>query len=130
MRTLLERWWFWAAAVLLAAGMVVSGVLVSAGRSRATQANFDRIQEGMTLYEVIEILGEVKILGEGRARDYLHAYERDSRVAYVGCWWNGPDKIHVWFGDNRKVEGKEFTRGTAWERFKHPFRMCLPEAWQ
>jgi hypothetical protein len=57
MRKLLKRWYVWLGLVLLL-GLAGSVALICSGRGRITQANFDRIQEGMTEAEVIAILGE------------------------------------------------------------------------
>jgi hypothetical protein len=56
MRKLLKRWYVWLGLVLLL-GFAASVALISFSQSRITRANFDRIKPGMTLDEVIAILG-------------------------------------------------------------------------
>ena len=46
MRKLLKRWYVWLGLVLLL-GFAGSVALICPGRGRITQANFDRIQEGI-----------------------------------------------------------------------------------
>ena len=55
MRNLLKRWYVWLGLVLLL-GLTGSAALIYANPSRITQANFDRIQKGMSLDEVTAIL--------------------------------------------------------------------------
>jgi hypothetical protein len=42
----------------------------------------------------------------------------------------GPDRIHVAFDMNRKVEFKRFETGSPWARFKYQLRKRLPKSWQ
>jgi hypothetical protein len=113
MRTLLERWWFWVAAVLVTAGIAFSGALIYAGQSKVAQANFNRIRFTMTQAEVVEILGNCAI------RDYL------SRGGVGDYWIDGPSAIRVIFHPDRTVQSKQFRPGTAWQRFKYKVRQCL-----
>jgi hypothetical protein len=50
MRKLLKRWYVWLGLVLLL-GLAGSVALIWSSQGRITQANFDRIQEGMGLQE-------------------------------------------------------------------------------
>jgi hypothetical protein len=56
MGKLLKRWYLWLGLLLLL-GLAGSVALISSSRSRLTQANFDRIQKGVTLPEVVAIVG-------------------------------------------------------------------------
>jgi hypothetical protein len=59
MRYLLKRWWFWLDAFALL-GLLGTGIaLTLVGGSGITQANFDRIQNGMTANEVDSILASI-----------------------------------------------------------------------
>ncbi|HEV3447035.1 MAG TPA: hypothetical protein VG099_20520 [Gemmataceae bacterium] len=58
MRKLLKRWYVWLGLVLLL-GLAGSVALICSDRGRITQANFDRIQEGMTEAEVMARIGFV-----------------------------------------------------------------------
>jgi hypothetical protein len=115
MRTLLKRWWFWAAAILLTAGIAVSGVLIHAGQGKLTRANFDKIREGMTRAEVFEILGD----------DMRGVW---TEFGGVDCWTDGPSEISVVYGSDHRVAGGAFDPGTVWERIKHVFGKRLPES--
>ena len=57
MRKLLKRWYVWLGLVLLL-GLAGSMALILAKPSRITQANLDRIHEGMNRAEVTAILGD------------------------------------------------------------------------
>jgi hypothetical protein len=57
MRKLLKRWYIWLGLVLLL-GLAGSVMLILANPSRITQANLDRIHEGMSLEQVQAILGK------------------------------------------------------------------------
>jgi hypothetical protein len=91
MKTVLTRWWFWTAAILLGAGIATGALFLSAGQSKITQANFDRIQEGMTRAEVEEILGK-ETLEIAFVPSLHHAGATD--VLY---WIDGPTKICIHF---------------------------------
>ena len=96
----LRTLWF-SAALLLA---VVAGAWLLVPRSRITQANYDRIQEGMSDADVNAILGYTseKIIPHVRAGDEVIIVE----IIIVNVWRDGPNKIVVGFA-NRKVRGKE-----------------------
>jgi hypothetical protein len=113
MRSILKRWWFWTAAILLLLGIGAGGLFIYAGQSKIAQANFDRIQKGMTRAEVREILGKktgVIISGSD-----------------LFFWIDGPTMISIYFADDF-VELKRFVPGTVWERIKHSLGKCLPKS--
>ena len=77
---------------------------------RINQASFDRIQEGMTEAEVVEILG-------GPAGDYGPGMElRSAKLVQVGYWparivkrWSfGDSAVTVWFNTDGSAVGKEW----------------------
>ncbi|HEV3079864.1 MAG TPA: outer membrane protein assembly factor BamE [Gemmataceae bacterium] len=95
MRWLLKRWWSWLAIFLLL-GLSGSAVLIYANPSRITQENLDRIQDGMTLSEVEQILGKPSLMREGvRGSSYPQA-----------VWRSGPNLIVVDFNDDHEVRWK------------------------
>jgi hypothetical protein len=57
MRKLLKRWYVWLGLLLLL-GLAGTAALFLVSQTRITQANFDRIQKGMTIEEVEELLGK------------------------------------------------------------------------
>jgi hypothetical protein len=87
MPRLLKRWYVWLGLVLLL-GLAGSVALILANPSRITQANFDRIQQGMSLEEVEEVLG----------KDETQGYAIRGEVY---CWGHGPSEIIVWFRNGR-----------------------------
>ena len=102
MRWLLKRWWFWAGALLLSVAIADGYFLFPpVGNDRITQANFDRIQDGMTFEEVIGILG----------------YADQSVHGYSLTWISGRIEITVWF-KNKKVRDKSITFESAWESLR------------
>ncbi|HEV3449475.1 MAG TPA: outer membrane protein assembly factor BamE [Gemmataceae bacterium] len=86
----------WLTAVLFFA--VAFSVWFVAFRTRITQANLDRIQIGMTVEEVIDILGEPSPGVAQVVRPDGH------KILYV-LWEGGPNHIIVHF-DNRRVQEK------------------------
>jgi hypothetical protein len=146
MRTLLKRWWFWAVAVLVAAGIGVGALFVYAGQTKLTQANFDRIQIGMTEQEVHDILGENNSFfseDKGWFAGGKLVFSR-ARVHYpptglapgegAGFWKDGPTAIRVDYGSDHRVMNKHFYPATAGEKVKDALRKCLPksvtESWE
>jgi hypothetical protein len=99
MRKLLKRWYVWLALLLLL-GLSGSAALIYSSQSRISQANFDRIQNGMTEDEVTEIIGEP----DGQVPTTVKA------LAYS----NGPNYIVLVF-HYRKVHEKEIHLANAWE---------------
>jgi len=99
MRKLLKRWYVWLGLVVLL-GLAGSVSLILANQSPITQANFDRIQEGMNLEEVERILGKDE-------------YQRDVTIDEKQ-WEHGPNQIIVRF-QNGKVYGKGMRLYTVWE---------------
>jgi hypothetical protein len=85
----------------LLAVLLVSGVAFIAGRSRITQANFDRIQEGMTLSEVEATLGE-------------GTFFRKTGIVELWFWDSGRIHIAGAFLETR-LEVKNLRFRTAWE---------------
>jgi hypothetical protein len=100
----------WLSAVLLLATVVGASLFVP--RSRITQANLDRIHNGMTEQEIKAIVGEP---GPTDAYDEL-------RLAWIAfgadesrCTWrNGPNWIDVDFREGRAYQ-KDGHFATAWE---------------
>jgi hypothetical protein len=99
MQKLLKRWYVWLGLVLLL-GLTGSVALICSGRGRITQANFDRIQKGLTLSEVEKILGEP----DGQVFDGV-----------VRHWDDGPDSIYVSFSANGQVDEKDMNLAKPWE---------------
>jgi hypothetical protein len=97
MRKLLKRWYVWLG-LLLVLGLAASVALICSGRGRITQANFDRIQEGMSVGEIRDMLG---------APDF-HFWD----------WNDGPNSISVSFDDQGLVKGKRIHLATTWETLK------------
>ena len=104
MRKLLKRWYVWLSLVLLL-GLAGSVALTLANPNRITRENFDRIQKGMSLEQVEEILGEDDCQG----LLLLAAVTID-----VKRWEHGPNQIVVRFL-NGKVDEKGVHLLTAWE---------------
>jgi SmpA / OmlA family len=112
---MLKRWWFWLAAILLTAGVGTSGVFIYGGQTTTlTQANFDRIQEGMTQTEVEEILGEPSLPLSHGANLLL-------------VWTDRANDLEIEFDEHSRVMRKNFypgvmsedlNAGTAWKKFK------------
>jgi len=104
MRKLLKRWYVWLGLVLLL-GLAGSVALVRSGRGRITQANFDRIQDGMRIGDVEAILwkdnGLWRVVGRG-ARITSHR------------WDSGPNWVRVDFVDG-SADDKELHLATTWE---------------
>ncbi|HEV3081923.1 MAG TPA: hypothetical protein VGY66_19240 [Gemmataceae bacterium] len=106
MRKLLKRWYVWLGLVQLL-GLAGSVALICSGRGRITQANFDRIQDGMVQSEVTQILGE----------DDGGEFAGGAVSLYWEIWhWNdGPNSITVHFNGNGHVTGKRIHLATVWE---------------
>jgi hypothetical protein len=95
--------------LVLLLGLAGSVALVWSGQSRITQANFDRIQGGMTEEDVIGILGE--------GRPEPPPFDFWTKNIY---WESGPNQIRVIFDvthtpPSAKVFRKSFHRATPWE---------------
>jgi hypothetical protein len=101
MRKLLKRWYVWLGLVLLL-GLAGSAALIYANPGGITQANFDRIQDGMNPEEVKAILGRP---------DSTHWVEFYAEIHY---WGNEPNHIAVWFVGG-KVTGKHMYLTPVWE---------------
>jgi hypothetical protein len=98
---------FWLSAALLLAVVVgVAWVLVP--RSRITQKNFDRIQEGMSKAEVYAILGHI---------EFNFVWHDISLGGERHAWKAGPNAIVVFF-DEDKVCKKVARFATTWETLK------------
>jgi hypothetical protein len=105
---LLKRWYVWLGLVLLL-GMAGSVALIYANPGRITQANFDRIQDGMSLEEVEEILGRLELdKGTWRGSWVVHGNW------VVHDWHNGPNWIAVRFLGG-SANRKELHLATPWE---------------
>jgi hypothetical protein len=101
MRKLLKRWYVWLGLVLLL-GFVGSAALILANPSRITQANCDRIQDGMSEAEVDGILG-------GSPGSKIHHLD----MSHV-TWLDGPNYVTVCFVDG-KANGFGMHFATKWE---------------
>jgi hypothetical protein len=99
MRKLLKRWYVWLALFLLL-GLASSAALIYSSRGRISQANFERIRNGMTEEEVTEIIGEPD----------WNAPLTVKALAYP----NGPNYILLIF-DHGKVHQKEIYLASEWE---------------
>ena len=97
---MLRRWYVWLGLVLLL-GFAGSVALICPGRGRITQANFDRIQEGMGVEEVEALLGNDEPDGMKSA---ITMYR----------WQNGPNRVVVWFRNGR-AESKHLHLATIRE---------------
>jgi hypothetical protein len=108
MRALLKRWWFWVGAVLLL-GLLGAGIALTMEGGNRTQAKFDSIQEGMTLKEVEDLLGQhgYLIMASGSVR-YLQA-EYDLE--------DGPNWIQLYFTNNR-LRTKKLHLASTWAQLK------------
>ena len=115
MRTVLRRWYFLVAAVLVAAGIGIGAMFVYMGQGRITQANFNRITEGMSAAEVCEILGT----------DMVRPGWIQGGNLYV--WTDGPSRICVAIYPECGVTYKDFEAGTLWERVKYTVGRWLPK---
>jgi hypothetical protein len=106
MRKLLKRWYFWLVLCLLL-GLAAGGTLILSGRSRINQANCDRIEIGMTIDQVTEILGPRKIHYVGGGIISLH------------IWMDGRDTITVTTDPmSKRVRTKAYNDPTAWARLR------------
>jgi hypothetical protein len=112
MRKLLKRWYVWLGLVLLL-GLAGSVALICSGRGRITQANFDRIQIGISYDETTAILGEdefpVRQGGVAGGISFEFRRWRDRR--------DGPSWILVCLTDH-KVSKKEIHLATGWETLR------------
>jgi hypothetical protein len=70
-----------------------------------TQQLYDRIEYGMALKDVEEILGTTK-------------YFPSNRSGPIGCWDSPSSGIHVWFTKEGKVDYKEIWFAPPWEIMK------------
>jgi hypothetical protein len=107
MQKLLKRWYIWLGLVLLlglAASMAL--ILANANASRITQANYDRIQDGMSLAEVQAILGKYESWGSIEDGDGIRLE--------IALWAHGPNRIVVGFW-NGGADEKNMHLATASE---------------
>jgi|GEM_PF-2001684 len=89
-------------AACVALGLAVLTALPS--RAGVTKANYDRIEEGMTLAEVQEVFGKEGIV--------FHGYPNKTAQAY--CWQNTDCSLAIlFFDDNRKVVEKAKWAGST-----------------
>jgi hypothetical protein len=98
--------WLNAALLLLA---VVAGSWLLVPRSRITQENFERIQDGMKEAEVCAILGEAENLNGLHRMSVSGGHWCERRY-----WRNGATRISVSF-DNCRAYEKEIHFASAWE---------------
>src|SRR5437870_4371827 len=99
MPRLLKRWYVWA---LLLLAIVIAGMLLVPFRGRITQANFDRINYGMTEAEVRDILGEPDCIWPDFVKTHIWGVR-------------GRNRICVTFDANGAVAVKLFRGVTTWE---------------
>jgi hypothetical protein len=95
MRKLLRRWYVWLGLVLLL-GSAGSAIMVLANPSRINQQRFDRIQDEMSLEDVVAILGEYEggqTLTDG-----------DGNRLVTVRWESGPNYIAVSFRNDGAVK--------------------------
>jgi hypothetical protein len=102
MRKLLKRWYVWLGLVLLL-GLTGSVVLVLSSQNRITQANFDRIQDGMSENAVAVILGPPD-----------PDDQRDTFRWPMSTWSSGPTRITVLFSGGTVLKKTIWHAGT-WE---------------
>ena len=93
MLKLLKRWYVWLGLVLLL-GLAGSVALILANPSRITQANFDRIQQGMSLEEVEKLLGKDDGQPSSFMTNKIHPWD-------IHRWRDGPSVIVVVFRDGK-----------------------------
>jgi hypothetical protein len=84
MGTLLKRWYVWLGLVLLL-GLAGSVMLIYSSRSRITQANFDRIQVGMTFREVDKLL----------SRDNEESQDDVGPLDVSATWYDDPNGLTI-----------------------------------
>jgi hypothetical protein len=114
MRKLLKRWYGWLGLVLVL-GFAGDAALIYANPSRITQANFDRIQDGMSKNEVQEILTRPS---ESRSIRLLSGMARtrpEDETVWICRWEDGPRYIVVVFNSEDKALLKDFKNATPWE---------------
>jgi hypothetical protein len=100
----LNRRTLWLSALLML--VIVGGVWLLSGRSRITQAEFDRIQAWMSEAEVIAHLGEPELVAE---------LDTKTTAIVVGrVWRDGPNWIIVRFTEGN-VTQKRLHLASAWE---------------
>jgi hypothetical protein len=104
MSRLLKRWYVWLGLVLLL-GLAGSVAIICANPGGITQANFERIQNGMSLEDVEAILwkGESAAMFNGTP---VHA-----------TWEHGPNRITVVFY-NGSVDGKQLNLASPWQNLQ------------
>jgi hypothetical protein len=100
MRKLLKRWYVWLGLVLLL-GLAGSVALILGNASQITQANLDRIQDGMSEEEVTAILGSAG----------ARLSDADSETQ---TWKNTPSVIAITFRHGVVIE-KRGRIATAWQ---------------
>jgi hypothetical protein len=116
MPKLFKRWYVWLGLVLLL-GLAGSVALIWSGRGRITQANFDRIHEGMLEREVGDILGEP---------DWTEMAGGLRSVYWEAPFWSdGPNWIQVYFDRGKPyVTAKQAHLATTWETLQWYAKKC------
>jgi len=104
MPRLLKRWYVWLGLVLVL-GFAGSVALICSGRGRITQANFDRIQDRMSIEDVEAILWK---------DDGLWTFVGGGTRISSHRWDSGPNWVRVDFVD-AIVDDKELHLATTWE---------------
>ena len=106
--SLFKHWWFWLGLVVFLPLLGAGVAFTMAGRSVINQANFDRIQQGMTKVEVDQLLGPGSSSTGGM----------DSVLFEVWRWSDGPSDVWVVFynGKMRHSGDKHLHLATTWEQ--------------
>jgi hypothetical protein len=105
MRSILKRWYFWVTLLVFLPLLFVSIGLIYSSQGPINQANFDRVQEGMTEEQVVAILGEP-------------TFKEGFVFADTLMWLSGPDVITVTLDREGKVFAKGYNPPTVWRRLR------------
>jgi hypothetical protein len=98
---------FICAGILAACAALVLAVLATLHyRAGVTKANYDRIEEGMTLAEVQEIFGKEGAVFHGFANKTAYCWENEDRSYAI-----------LLFNDNRKDGGNDLLSGCLPRKF-------------
>jgi hypothetical protein len=100
-----KRWYFWVVLLVLLPIFFLSIGLIYSGQGPINQANFDRVEEGMTEQQVVAVLGEPTLREGFRFTDTL-------------MWLDGPDVITVTLDGDGKVSAKGYNPPTVWKRLR------------
>jgi SmpA / OmlA family len=101
---MVKRWYFWLTVLVFLSALFTAIGLIYYSQGRINQANFDRLNHGMTEQQVIAILGEPS-LGLAVGSGYL-------------IWIDGPDAIMVSLDSDGRLETKSYTPPTLRRRLR------------